>query len=254
MQPIDNLLSRLDRVKLTGNQRWLARCPAHGDKNPSLSLRETTDGRILLHCFSGCIPSEILYSVGLKLGDLFNDNQIGLWQASGPFREAIEWSYAVNLIANYDQRQGVSHSDGDLQTIAKAVDILGEIPMPPKPQGKPKLAPFAKQLADRQRYNNRPFLVIVCIGINAWDRAKNWSESKNDIVGLVLPDCWPEFYIWPVDGCTVIIERDLAPGDEVIVNLVKCLLSAGAWRVIVQPVSGEFERIYCGLKEVRNAA
>ena len=207
MQSIDNLLSRLDRVKSTGNQRWMARCPAHGDKNPSLSLRETTDGRILLHCFSGCIPSEILDSIGLKLGDLFNDNQIATWQASGPSREAIEWSYAINLIADYDQRQGVSHSDEDLQAIVRAADILGEIPMPPKPNGKRKLAPFSKVLADRQRYDNRPFLVVVCVGIDAWARAKDWANSENDIVGLMLPDCWPESYIWPVVRCVVMIEK-----------------------------------------------
>jgi putative DNA primase/helicase len=33
---------------------WVARCPAHVDRTPSLSIREADDGRLLLHCFAGC--------------------------------------------------------------------------------------------------------------------------------------------------------------------------------------------------------
>lgn len=39
--------------------RWhgrsgMARCPAHDDRSPSLSISETRDGRILVKCFAGC--------------------------------------------------------------------------------------------------------------------------------------------------------------------------------------------------------
>ena len=42
----DVLLSILEGVKRTGPGRWMARCPAHGDKSPSLSIRELDDGRV----------------------------------------------------------------------------------------------------------------------------------------------------------------------------------------------------------------
>jgi hypothetical protein len=32
---------------------WLCRCPAHEDRTPSLSIRET-DGKLLVHCHAGC--------------------------------------------------------------------------------------------------------------------------------------------------------------------------------------------------------
>lgn len=67
----DGLLAKLDGVRRTGRETWLARCPAHDDRHPSLSLRETADGRVLLHCFAGCAVAEIVAAVGLGLDDLF---------------------------------------------------------------------------------------------------------------------------------------------------------------------------------------
>lgn len=68
---VDSLLSRLQKVKRTGAGRWVACCPAHEDKSPSLSVRLVEDGRILLHCFAGCSTDEVLGSVGMDMNDLF---------------------------------------------------------------------------------------------------------------------------------------------------------------------------------------
>lgn len=65
------LISCLDKVKPTGKNRWQARCPAHADKGPSLSIRETDDGTVLVKCFAGCSVHEIVRAVGLELSDLF---------------------------------------------------------------------------------------------------------------------------------------------------------------------------------------
>ncbi len=50
---------------------WTALCPAHPDKNPSLSVAEGDDGRILLHCHRGCSFEEILKALGHQKRDLF---------------------------------------------------------------------------------------------------------------------------------------------------------------------------------------
>ena len=65
------LLDRLDKVRQVGPGRWLARCPAHDDKTPSLSIREMDDGRVLLYDFAGCGAPDVLAAVGLTLADLF---------------------------------------------------------------------------------------------------------------------------------------------------------------------------------------
>jgi hypothetical protein len=71
------LLSRLDGVRQTGPGRWIAKCPAHDDRHPSLSIREGDDGRILLHDFAGCDVGEILGTLGLEFDALFPERLLG---------------------------------------------------------------------------------------------------------------------------------------------------------------------------------
>ena len=73
----DNLLSSLDKVKRTGQGKWLACCPSHSDKNASLSVRELEDGRVLVHCFAGCSVEEVLGAVGLTFDALYPAKESG---------------------------------------------------------------------------------------------------------------------------------------------------------------------------------
>ena len=68
---VEDLLSRLSKVRKMGADRWMACCPAHADKSPSLSIRECSDGRVLVHCWTGCSVESILDSVGMTFDDLF---------------------------------------------------------------------------------------------------------------------------------------------------------------------------------------
>lgn len=64
------LLDRLERVRRAG-KNYSARCPAHEDRSASLSIGEGNNGGILVHCFAGCNPADVVQAVGLTLGDLF---------------------------------------------------------------------------------------------------------------------------------------------------------------------------------------
>src|SRR5262249_15390341 len=50
---------------------WSAKCPAHEDRENSLTISAGDDGRILLHCFAGCPPDAVLRRLQLQLKDLF---------------------------------------------------------------------------------------------------------------------------------------------------------------------------------------
>ena len=61
---IEEILSRFEQVRRSGRS-WIARCPAHDDKVPSLSIREKK-GKILLECFAGCTLDEICVAAGIN--------------------------------------------------------------------------------------------------------------------------------------------------------------------------------------------
>jgi hypothetical protein len=68
---IDVLLGRLEGVRRSG-AGFIARCPAHHDHTPSLSIRET-DGIALFHCHAGCDPESVLAAIGLTWADLLGE-------------------------------------------------------------------------------------------------------------------------------------------------------------------------------------
>lgn len=63
---ITEVLSQLKGVKRAGSGKWMARCCCHDDSTPSLSLKELSDGRILLNCFGGCSYESLKLALGLN--------------------------------------------------------------------------------------------------------------------------------------------------------------------------------------------
>jgi hypothetical protein len=75
-RPIDRVLDALrahgGSVKQSGGQ-WMCTCPAHDDRNPSLSVKQGDDGRVLLKCFAGCSVDAVADALALEMRDLFPD-------------------------------------------------------------------------------------------------------------------------------------------------------------------------------------
>jgi hypothetical protein len=86
---IEDVLQRLDRVRKSG-RGWMARCPAHEDRSPSLSVRVADDGKLLLHDFGGCRLEDILSTLRLRPVDLFpeQDHDPHQWRESQRRRDA----------------------------------------------------------------------------------------------------------------------------------------------------------------------
>lgn len=128
------LLSRLDRVKRTGPGKWSARCPAHDDRGPSLSVRELDDGRLLLHCFAGCSVAEVVGAVGLTLGDLFPE-KVEARHDGCPSRErrpfsaqdalvAIDFEATLAAVCAGTLARGESLTDADRARLALAAERI----------------------------------------------------------------------------------------------------------------------------------
>ncbi len=99
--------------------RWhgsygMACCPCHEDREPSLSITDGQDGRLLVHCFAGCDPVEILRALnGQGLSEPSNtkltsylphrDNgraALDIWRDSRPA--------AGTLVERYLRRRGIT--------------------------------------------------------------------------------------------------------------------------------------------------
>lgn len=70
---INDVLKRLSKVRRTG-KGFSAVCPSHDDTRPSLSVCEE-DGKVLLHCHTGCSVQSIVKSMGLQMSDLFRSQK-----------------------------------------------------------------------------------------------------------------------------------------------------------------------------------
>jgi hypothetical protein len=72
----EDVLDRLD-IASRNDEKAMSFCPAHNDRsNPSLSLK-AENGKLLLHCFAGCQPEDILSKIGLGMKDLFSEGRGG---------------------------------------------------------------------------------------------------------------------------------------------------------------------------------
>ena len=45
---------------------WMARCPAHHDRKPSLSISDADDGKVLVRCHAGCDQERVIASLGSR--------------------------------------------------------------------------------------------------------------------------------------------------------------------------------------------
>jgi hypothetical protein len=71
---IETLLTQLDSVRPRGSGRWAAKCPAHADRSPSLSIRKG-ERALLIHCWAGCTLEAVIGALGIRIGDLFYDSK-----------------------------------------------------------------------------------------------------------------------------------------------------------------------------------
>ena len=64
------------QVKKYGNGKAQALCPAHPDKEASLTITQGNDGKTLLKCHAGCSSESVVLAAGLKMADLFSENRL----------------------------------------------------------------------------------------------------------------------------------------------------------------------------------
>lgn len=128
---VDAILSRLSGVKSTGRDSWIARCPSHEDRLPSLTVK-SLDDRVLIHCFAGCGAIDVLDALGLSWTDVYADR---LPADRSPIRapfssldalRALKAEALVVSIAAADIAEGKQLTADDADRVALACGRLTE--------------------------------------------------------------------------------------------------------------------------------
>lgn len=124
MTDVSRILAGLRGVKSTGRDRWIACCPAHEDRSPSMTVRVLPTAQILVHCFAGCEPGAILDALGLKFADLFPEplTREYLPKIHAPFSalEALQCLAHESTVVTLLAADGAAGKPVDVQRMALA--------------------------------------------------------------------------------------------------------------------------------------
>jgi hypothetical protein len=128
---VDKLLNGLNKVKRTSNSSWMACCPAHADRSPSLSIKDTGEGKLILKCFAGCETIDVLGALGLDWDDVMPPKQqVERIQTVKPIKHTIYATDALEIVrleaqiivmAAMDISKGVKINDPEMERIKTAM-------------------------------------------------------------------------------------------------------------------------------------
>lgn len=237
-----NVLHELVLPKLTGIRKhgdgYSARCPAHEDSNPSLSIKAGTDQPIVLHCHAGCDPDTILAELGLTWADISAPRE-------DRRRDDTEWTPAGPASDVYDYRS----ADGRLLFQVLRVPLAGgkktfrqRIPDSTTKSG------WRWQLDDTQRvpYRLPEVLTAISEGREVWI-----AEGEKDVHALarhgITATCnpggagkWlPDYSVLLTDAhVRIVADRD-KPGQAHARQVATSLTEHAASVSIVEPAVGK---------------
>lgn len=126
---INQLLSKFQKVKKTGANKWLACCPVHDDRTPSLAIRDD-NGKIIMHCFGcGANGLAVIEVVGMDAADLFPpsveyDKRGRSKIYAADVLQAIAFEADIVAISASQLAQGITLSEADNQRLQIAASRL----------------------------------------------------------------------------------------------------------------------------------
>jgi putative DNA primase/helicase len=93
---------------------WVVHCPAHDDRTPSLSVRDTKDGKVLVRCHAGCEQTRVIEVLRSR----------GLWTARRP-RSVVAPQAAVPSVERRPDQDDARRKEAALAIWRSATPALG---------------------------------------------------------------------------------------------------------------------------------
>ena len=128
---LETLLSRLQKVKRTSSNSWIACCPAHDDKSPSLTIKDAGNGMLLMKCFASCGTEDVLGAIGMEFKDIMPEKVVNNYVAPSIPKiyatdalRAIQFESRILMLAFYSVRRGAKLNDVDMARCETAMERI----------------------------------------------------------------------------------------------------------------------------------
>ena len=114
------ITEKLEYCRQVSSDKWIARCPAHDDRSPSLSVKAISNDRTLIHCHAGCGANDILDALGLDYSALYPDEGENYPPAQNRRQKAAEKEITVAILLGEYMKQGKRLTESEKQLVIKA--------------------------------------------------------------------------------------------------------------------------------------
>ena len=198
---------------------WVACCPAHEDRTPSLSVRGSTDGRVLVHCHAGCAQAAVIAAL----------KDLGLW----PNRE--QGLERRRVVAEY------SYTDehGDLIYQVLRTDPKGFFQRYPDGTGGWINRKHSRQVLYRLAEVVKAPIIFLCEGEKDADRLRDHGfVATTNAGGAKAP--WLPQYTEALRAREVILVPDNdPPGRQRVLTIARALLGYARRIIVLQLRDGK---------------
>jgi len=119
---VERILERLDKVRRNGRNRWVACCPVHNDKTPSMTIKDAGD-KVLMYCFGcGSKGPEIARALDLPVSVLFAGETVDFDKQKYKLEktELDDKMFIAVYEAARDRKEVISHADFKRYHLAKS--------------------------------------------------------------------------------------------------------------------------------------
>ena len=120
----ETIAGGLQKAKRAGPGKYVACCPSHDDRTPSLSIKNASSGTVLVHCHAGCTQDEVI-------GALRNR---GLWHSPSRqhtnrinqqnHKDQIRRAKILLALAASENEPGIVHSEFERAQIKRAIRFI----------------------------------------------------------------------------------------------------------------------------------
>lgn len=96
LTPTERVIAALEQGGYGGRRNgkeFVARCPAHPDRSPSLNVTEAPNGSALVLCRAGCLTHDVLRALGLSWADAFPPKAPKVSEIEGGRRVKARYTY-----------------------------------------------------------------------------------------------------------------------------------------------------------------